>query len=189
MEPTDATDLTGKLLVSTPLIGSGVFHRSVILVLVHGPEGAQGVVLNRPLSADIDAVLPGWQEHVTTPRTLFQGGPVELDSAVGLVGVPGDDHDVLGIKRMFRGVGLVDLDAPPLLVMPEVAGLRIFAGYAGWSPGQLEGELAEGSWFVVEAEARDPFTPEPDALWTEVLRRQGPPLAWVATFPANPDFN
>jgi putative transcriptional regulator len=74
-------------------------------------------------------------------------------------------------------------------VVPEVAGLRIFAGYAGWSPGQLEGEVDSGSWFVVEAEGRDAFTDAPAALWQRVLRRQRDHLAFVATFPEDPEMN
>ncbi|NHA69208.1 YqgE/AlgH family protein, partial [Phycicoccus flavus] len=140
---------TGKLLVATPQIGEGVFARSVVLMLHHGQDGAQGIVLNRPIEARIGSVLPGWEDHATSPATMFQGGPVQLDSALGLVAVLGDAPEPTGVKRLFGAVALVDLDTPPPLVVPEVAGLRIFAGYAGWSPGQLEGEIDTGSWYVV----------------------------------------
>lgn len=165
-----------------------MFDRSVVLVLHHDDDGAHGLVLNRPLGADVDAVLPGWQEHVSQPQCLFQGGPVSLDSALGLVSVPGDDTSI-GIKRLFGGVGLVDLDAPPVVVMPEVSALRIFAGYSGWTGGQLEQEIRRGSWFVVDAEARDAFTGDPDELWGEVLRRQSGTLRLVATYPSDPSLN
>jgi putative transcriptional regulator len=95
----------------------------------------------------------------------------------------------MGVKRLFGGVGLVDLDTPPELVMPEVAGMRIFAGYAGWSPGQLEEEVDSGSWYVVEAEGRDAFDDDPQSLWVRVLRRQRDHLAFVATFPVDPEMN
>ncbi|NHA68816.1 YqgE/AlgH family protein, partial [Phycicoccus flavus] len=72
---------------------------------------------------------------------------------------------------------------------PEVAGLRIFAGYAGWSPGQLEGEIDTGSWYVVESEHEDVFTDSPAGLWRRVLRRQPEPLRWVAWFPKDPEQN
>ena len=84
---------------------------------------------------------------------------------------------------------LVDLDTQPALVVTEVAGLRIFAGYAGWSPGQLEGEIETGSWYVVDTESADIFTDTPDVLWRAVLRRQPEPLRWVAWFPADPTAN
>ena len=181
--------LTGRLLVATPQIEEGVFRRSVILVLDHSDGGTQGVILNRPLEAEVDAVLPGWQELATTPPVVFHGGPVQTDSALGLVAVPGDAQDTLGIRRLFGGIGVLDLDAPPPLVASEVTGLRVFAGYAGWTGGQLDGEIRTGSWFVVDAEARDPFTGTPDHLWVEVLRRQHDALAFVSTFPADPSLN
>jgi putative transcriptional regulator len=181
--------VTGKLLVATPHTGGSVFRRSVVLVLQHDDGGAQGVVLNRPLRASVSSVLPSWQEHVTDPPNVFQGGPVALDSALGLVTVLGDQRESMGIRLLFRGIGLVDLDIPPVVVMPEVAGLRIFAGYAGWSDGQLEQEISDGGWYVVESEARDAFTPDPETLWSDVLRRQRGNLAYVASLPEDPTMN
>ena len=154
------THITGQLLVATPQIEEGVFARSVVLVLHHDDDGAQGLVLNRPIDADVDAVLP-----------------------------PGDTPEPTGVRRLFGSVALVDLDTPPLLVVPELSGLRIFAGYAGWSPGQLEVEIRTGSWYVVETESNDAFTDEPDGLWRRVLRRQRDPLRWVAWFPDDPSMN
>ncbi|QKE85441.1 YqgE/AlgH family protein [Arthrobacter sp. NEB 688] len=180
---------TGRLLVATPQIEEGVFHRSVVLVLHHGDDGAQGLVLNRPVDAGIDSVLPGWEEHASRPATLFQGGPVQLDSALGLVAVPGDSPEPTGVRRLFGAVALVDLDTPPPLVVPELSGLRIFAGYAGWSPGQLEEEVATGSWFVVDTESADAFTDQPADLWQRVLRRQPEPLRWMALYPPDPSLN
>ena len=180
---------TGRLLVATPETGGEVFRRSVVLVLHHDGEGAHGVVLNRPLDAGVDSVLPGWEEHVTKPSTLFQGGPVGLDSALGLVTVPGDVEEPMGVRLLFGGLGLVDLDVPPPVVVPEIAGLRSFAGYAGWGSGQLENEIRVGGWYVVEAEPRDAFTAEPDLLWAEVLRRQRGNLALVASYPEDPSMN
>jgi len=180
---------TGKLLVATPRTGGSVFRRSVVLVLQHGEAGAQGVVLNHPLHASVSSVLPPWQDYVTDPPNVFQGGPVALDSALGLVTVPGDQKEPMGVRLLFGGIGLVDLDIPPLVVMPEVAGLRIFAGYAGWSDGQLEQEIRDGGWYVVESEARDAFTPEPEMLWSTVLRRQRGSLALVASLPEDPTMN
>jgi putative transcriptional regulator len=184
----ELTDLSGRLLVATPQIEEGVFCRAVVLMLHHDAEGAQGVVLNRPMDARVDAVLPDWQPHATEPAVLYEGGPVGLDSALGLVTVPGDLEPV-GVKRLFGGLGLLDLDTPPTMVVPELAGLRIFAGYAGWSPGQLEEEVLAGSWYVVESEPRDAFDDQPRQLWVRVLRRQRDHLAFVATFPTDPEMN
>lgn len=155
--------LTGRLLVATPQIEEGVFHRSVVLILDHSDSGAQGVVLNRPLGAPVDSVLPGWQELATQPDHVFHGGPVQTDSALGLVAVPGEGQAPMGVRRLFGGIGVVDLDAPPPLVASEVGGLRIFAGYAGWTAGQLEGEIRTGS--CMSSRPR-PATPSPTARRT-----------------------
>ncbi len=181
--------MAGRLIVATPQIEDGVFHRVVVLVLHHDENGAQGVILNRPLEADIDSVLPGWQSVATLPQTLFQGGPVELNSAIGLVTVPGDNPEPPGVRHLFAGLGVVDLDTPPDLVQPQIAGMRIFAGYAGWSPSQLEEEVERGDWYVVTRESRDAFTPHPESLWAEVLSRQSDNLKLVALFPDDPSMN
>lgn len=182
-------DLTGRLLLATPTLEDPTFRRTVVLVLNHDDDGALGVVVNRPLEVEVAAVLPDWQPYLTAPGVLFQGGPVSLDSALGLVAVPGDDKEPLGVRRIIGSLGLVDLDTPPEVVVAELSGLRIFAGYAGWSEGQLESEISEGSWFVVDSEARDAFSDEPEELWRSVLRRQGGDLALVATYPEDPSLN
>jgi putative transcriptional regulator len=160
-----------------------------VLLLDHSDEGALGIVVNRPLEVDVAAVLPNWQPYATAPGRLFQGGPVALDSALGVVAVPGDDAEPMGVRRIIGSLGLVDLDTPPQVVVGGVAGLRIFAGYSGWSSGQLEAEIGEGAWYVVDAEPRDPFSDAPDTLWRQVLRRQRGELALVSTYPEDPALN
>jgi putative transcriptional regulator len=182
-------NLTGQLLVATPSLREPTFHRAVVLLLDHGPDGGLGVVLNRPLEVEVSAVLPAWQPWTTAPGVLFQGGPVALDSALGLVGVPGDGREPPGVRRINGSLGLVDLDTDPDEVAASLSGLRVFAGYAGWSADQLEREIGEGSWYLVPAEARDAFTDRPEALWRTVLRRQSGDLAFVASFPDDPDLN
>jgi putative transcriptional regulator len=190
--------LTGRLLVATPALGDSNFERSVVLVLDHDEDGALGVVINRPTPLDVAEVLPVWQPLATEPGVLFQGGPVALDSALGLALVPGDgEEEPLGWRRVVGRVGLVDLDAPPEVLAAEVSRLRIFAGYAGWGAGQLEDELAEGAWYVVDArfggatgdDPGDPFTQQPEDLWRAVLRRQGGDLAMVSTYLDDPSLN
>src|SRR3954447_1234344 len=175
--------LTGRLLVATPRLDDPNFRRTVVLMLDHGEEGALGIVVNRPLEVDVAAVLPLWQPYATAPGRLFQGGPVALDSALGVVAVPGGDVEPTGVRRIIGSLGLVDLDTSPQEMVGGVAGLRIFAGYAGWAGGQLEAEIGEGAWYVVDAEARDPFSDTPQTLWRQVLRRQRGDLALVSTYP------
>jgi putative transcriptional regulator len=180
--------LNGRLLVATPVLGDPNFARAVVLVLDHDQDGTLGVVINRPTPVPVADVLPPWSDYTVAPGVVFQGGPVALDSALALARVPGDGEP-LGWRRVAGAIGLVDLDAPPEVLAADLAALRIFAGYAGWGPGQLQAELDEGAWFVVPAEAGDAFTGEPERLWRAVLRRQGGDLAFVATFPDDPSMN
>jgi putative transcriptional regulator len=181
--------LSGRLLIASPTLEDENFRRTVILVLDHGDDGALGLVVNRPMEVDVSSVLPAWQPYTTAPGRLFQGGPVQLDSALGLVALPGNAGEPVGIRLLIGSIGLVDLDAPPEVIASGLAGLRIFAGYAGWAPGQLEGEIEEGAWYVVDSEPRDAFSDEPARLWREVLRRQRGRLAMVSTYPDDPTQN
>ena len=182
--------ITGKLLVATPLTGD-VFEHAVVLVLHHDEDGAHGLVLNQPPDATVAAVLPQWQPFVTDPGVLFRGGPVGMDTAMGLVSIPGHDPSdaPLGTQLLFGGIGLVDLDAPAPLVVPEFGAFRIFVGYAGWGPGQLDTEIRQGAWYVVPREPRDPFHDDTGDLWREVLLRQRSSLSLVTTWTDSPELN
>jgi putative transcriptional regulator len=87
------------------------------------------------------------------------------------------------------GLGVVDLSVAPVDQPVSLGGTRLFSGYAGWGPGQLEHELEDGGWLVVDALARDAFTEEPDELWHDVLQRQGGTLAMLAAYPPTPSVN
>ena len=186
--------LAGRLLVATPMLGDPNFRRTVVLVVEHESEqGTLGVVLNRPTKVPVDQVLEPWTDLATSPSVVFSGGPVATNSALALALVPGSDepvgwHPLDGAPDSAR-LGLVDLDAPPGLIAPAVVSLRVYAGYAGWSAGQLQAEIEEGAWYVVPAEPDDAFCAEPGRLWSAVLRRQGGELAYVATYPDDPGLN
>jgi putative transcriptional regulator len=188
---TEAVSLAGRLLVATPALTDPNFDRAVVLLLDHDEEGTLGVVLNRPTPVDVESVLEPWAELAGVPAVVFQGGPVALDSALALAVVPGDQpiEELLGWRRVHGAIGLVDLEAPPELLASELGSLRVFAGYAGWGPGQLEDELLEGAWYVVESEPGDVSVPDPGRLWRSVLRRQRGELAMVATYPDDPSMN
>ncbi|MBA2772697.1 MAG: YqgE/AlgH family protein [Nocardioidaceae bacterium] len=178
----------GQLLVATPRLMDPNFARAVIFVLDHDDDGALGVVINRPSQLPVRAVLPAWAGAVSEPPLLFTGGPVAQDSAlaVGMSSGPGPE---VGFRRLVGNFGLVDLDAEPTDVEVGLLGVRVFSGYAGWSPGQLEEEIAEGSWYLVATQPQDLLNPTPDLLWRSILRRQPGELAYVATFPDDPTMN
>ncbi|NED91985.1 YqgE/AlgH family protein [Streptomyces sp. SID11233] len=198
---TEVSSLTGRLLVAAPALADPNFDRAVVLLLDHDEEGSLGVVLNRPTPVGVADILLSWAGLAGEPGVVFQGGPVSLDSALGVAVVPGDEGpssssrsrsnrgDPIGFRRVYGAIGLVDLEAPPELLAPALGSLRIFAGYAGWGPGQLETELSEGAWYVVESEPGDVSSPRPEGLWRAVLRRQRSELAMVATYPDDPSLN
>jgi putative transcriptional regulator len=182
------SSLRGKLLVATPDLEDPNFFRTVVLVLEHNLEGALGVVLNRPTAAEVSELLPDWAVVAADPPVVFLGGPVQPESAIGL-GRRGDERDGDGFASLFGDVGTVDLERAPDDVVPQIDTARVFAGYAGWGPGQLDGEVAANGWFVVASEPGDPWTREPGELWREVLRRQRGSSRLFADFPADPTLN
>lgn len=184
--------LRGRLLVATPAIETGPFMRSVVFMLDHDADGALGVIVNRPLESDVDDVLPDWASLVNAPVCLFDGGPVAMDSALalGVLARPAGDSGAppIGWRQMAGRVGLVDLDGP-LPTHGEFTGLRVFAGYAGWAPGQLEDEIEEGAWLIIDARDEDLVSPQPETLWREVLRRLDTDARFLTTFPDDPSAN
>lgn len=163
----------GTLLVATPVIDDPNFERSVILILRHDPDGTLGVVLDRPTGIPVGDYLPEWEPVVCEPAVVFSGGPVEPEIGIGLaIGPEGE-------------VEMVDLELGPTDERP----VRIFAGYAGWSQGQLAAELRQDAWFVLQSDPADLTAIAPDRLWNEVLRRQRSRLALFATLPEDPAVN
>lgn len=179
----------GKLLVASPLLVDPNFAETVVLLLDADDSGALGVILNRPSQVPVAEVLEPWADIVTDPDVLFRGGPVGLDGALALAILVDPRDEPVGWRGTFGTVGLVDLDSPVELVAGSLHHLRVFAGYAGWSPGQLDAEVAEGSWYVVDSEPEDLFRADVDTLRRDVLRRQPGELAWVSTRPVDPTLN
>ncbi|MGH9155798.1 MAG: YqgE/AlgH family protein [Acidimicrobiales bacterium] len=179
---------SGRLLVATPSLGDPNFDRTVVLLLEHGPEGALGVVLNRPSRTEVTEPFPGWLAHVSDPPVVFTGGPVAPSAAIGLART-GRADETDGWAPLIGRLGSVDLSRDPGDLAVPVEIVRVFAGYAGWGAGQLEAEIGVGAWFVVEATSDDAFSPTPEGLWRSVLRRQRGRLALFADAPTDPTLN
>jgi putative transcriptional regulator len=189
MEPTRPTDTTrSRLLVASPLLGDPNFERTVVFMLEHSDEGAVGLVLNRPSEVEIDDPLEDWSRFTSSPSVVFVGGPVSRESVIALARVAEGRIDTVW-QPILGPVGVLDLTADADAVGAAVEELRIFSGYAGWGPGQLEGEIDEGAWFVVDADPADAFAATPDELWRTVLRRQPLPLKRYALFPPDLRWN
>jgi putative transcriptional regulator len=183
-------DLTGRLLVASPRLADPSFDRTVVLVLDHSPAGALGLILNRPTAVPVEEILAQWHEQATKalPAVIFSGGPVSPGAVIGLVrgspsGEPAGWHPVLG------DIGAVDLSVAPDDQPSGLDGARLFSGYAGWSPDQLDQEVEEGAWFCLDALEDDLLTRQPTELWHDVLQRQGGELRLLATYPPHPSVN
>jgi putative transcriptional regulator len=181
----DVGPLKGRLLVALPPLVDENFDRTIVLVLEHGDGGALGVVLNRPGERPVDDLLSQWASCTSAPAVFFHGGPVETESIIGVATCAGRPEDHAGDHwaPIVDGIGTVDLSVPPDEHDPPIEHLRLFVGYAGWAPAQLEGELRAGAWIVADFRPDDVFAAEPDALWRGVLRRQGGRIAWMANYP------
>lgn len=177
--------LGGKLLISNASLFDPNFRRTVVLVGHHDDEGAVGVILNRPTVVAVDEAVPALADLVAPGDLLFEGGPVQPDAAV--VVAEFEDPSRAGLVAL-GSIGFLPEEAGP----GDLAGLlrvRVFAGYAGWGSGQLEGELEEEAWLVAPAEPGDVFHEEPERLWEDVLRRLGPAFALMRTMPDDPSMN
>ncbi len=187
-----STPTKGRLLLATPPLEDPNFDRTVIYVLEHHDEGALGLVLNRPSPEELGDALRPWSAMQSDPSLVFVGGPVEPEALIAIarvrepIAATSDDDDDEGDRHLAPLTGdlaSADLAADPLDVADSISALRVFRGYAGWGPGQLDGEIDAGAWLVLDPEPGDLFTDSPDDLWRIVLRRQPGRLAWLAGAP------
>lgn len=182
------SSLKGRLLVATVTMGDANFDRTVILMLEHTPEGAVGVVLNRPSTIDFIDPLPDWYGFAAYPPVVFVGGPVSQGSAIGLARAR-SPQPTPGFTPVVGEIGTVDLTLDPDDLPVGIEEVRVFSGYAGWGESQLEAEIEAGAWWVAEAERDDAMCARPETLWSSVLRRQADGLALYASFPRDPSLN
>ncbi len=176
--------LKGKLLVALPTLVEDTFYRTVILLLAHGPQGALGVVLNRPTEVAVGELFPELALDAADPSVLFTGGPVEPDGIICLA--RGSMRESERFAPVLDAWGSIDPRQPP---PGGVDAVRVYRGYAGWSARQLEDELDRGAWLVLDALPHDLATNEPGELWARVLERQGPKYARLVNVPRDPSLN
>ncbi len=185
MDHSDRETLAGRLLVAAPSLEDPNFHRTVVLLFDHDEDGAVGVILNRPGPQDVGGLLPAFEDVAAHPRVIFGGGPVTPEGVLCVA--KGGAPDNRRFKRFQGDLGVLGLedDQPG----EGIDLVRLFHGYAGWGPGQLEDELTAGAWFVLDASPQDAFSETPEELWATVLRRQGGDLAMLAFMPEDVSTN
>lgn len=176
--------LAGKLLVSSPSLHDPNFRKTVVLIAHHDEDGAMGLVLSRPSDVSAADAAPTLDGFPGSEDPVFVGGPVEPTALMVLA----EFDDVGDAAAPIVGrLGFMPADAEPSAL--SIQRLRLFAGYSGWSSGQLEAELAEPAWLVVDAYPDDAFAEDPEELWRTVLRRHGGPLTLMESMPFDPGLN
>jgi putative transcriptional regulator len=177
--------LKGHLLVASADLLDPNFRRTVVLVTEHGDDGALGLILNRPAETTVVQAVTPLAGLVDPVEPVYVGGPVEPGSVIVLAQFEDPDD---AAATIFDDVGFVGGDSDLDEVAGAITRARVFAGYAGWSAGQLDEELEAEGWIVEPATHEDVFGPC-DELWSDVLRRKGGPYALLATMPPDPSMN
>lgn len=178
--------LCGQLLLASPALRDPNFERAVILIGVHSPGGAMGVILNRPSTVTVCEAVPQLEQAVAEEEPVYVGGPVQPSAIVCLAEFL--DPEPAGLLVLGR-IGFPAPDAGIEELTEATARRRVFAGYAGWGEGQLDEEVADGDWIAHAAQPDDVFTEMPQELWSDVLRRMGGGYALLARMPADPSVN
>jgi putative transcriptional regulator len=182
----EPASLRGQLLIASATLVDPNFQRTVVLVAEHSDEGAMGVVLNRPSPVIAAEAVPILASLVGDAEPVYVGGPVQPGAVVALAEYEEPD---LAAAIAFADVGFLPAEADSDELAGTLRRVRVYAGYAGWSPGQLEAELEEEAWIVEPAVADDVFASDADLLWPAVLTRKGGQFALLARMPLDPSVN
>ncbi len=180
------SSVRGKVLIASPALSDPNFARAVVLIAEHTPDGAMGLILNRPTEAVVAEAVEELAGVVEPGESVYVGGPVQEQSVMVLAEFDNPDQ---AAAIVISDIGFLPANAQ----MEELSGrtrrARVFAGHSGWGPGQLDAELEEGAWIVGNPEADDVFSGEPDELWVQALTRLGGPYALLARIPEDPSQN
>ena len=179
--------LRGKLLLAAPALKDPNFDRTVVFIAEHSEDGAMGLVLNRPSEAPVVDAIPDLTWVADSDELVYVGGPVAPNGVIVLAewADPAQAVVLVDDDLGFVPGDVEDTDA----LATAVRRARVYAGHAGWGPGQLEDELAEEAWIVESPLRRELFSNDPEGLWSAVLRRKGREFALLSTMPADPSLN
>jgi putative transcriptional regulator len=176
----------GKLLIAEPLLNDPNFSRSVIFLCEHGEEGSIGFVLNQATSFTLQDLLP---ELYVSHMSIFQGGPVEADTlhmVHRINEIPGRLEIAPGIYWGGDYEVLKDMIWRNTF---DPTDIRLFIGYSGWAPGQLDREMREGSWLVADTPPEFIFETDPNDVWKNAIGLLGKKYSYLANIPTNPRNN
>jgi putative transcriptional regulator len=179
--------LRGNLILAGPMLKDPNFDRTVVLITEHTEEGAMGLVLNRPSEATIGEAVPDLTWVADSGDTVYVGGPVAPNGVIVLAEWTDPAQAVVLVDD---DLGFVPGDAEDQdALAAAIRRARVYAGHAGWGPGQLEDELAEEAWIVEAPRREELFSDDAEGLWAAVLRRMGREFALLSTMPPDPSLN
>ncbi|MFC4336091.1 YqgE/AlgH family protein [Salininema proteolyticum] len=187
--PVARESFVGSLLVATPIVKDPNFDRTVVMAVGQEEDGVLGLVLNRATDLPVNEVLGDWGGLAGDPAVMFEGGPVQPDSAIALGWRKHSAPESAVYRPVIGRLGTLDLSQGPEYYRDRLDGMRVFAGYAGWETAQLQAEVQAGAWMVFDALPTDPFYSSPEDMWAMVWRRQGGLLATMAHFPPEAELN
>jgi len=166
-----AEGLTGVFIVAKRALDDPHFGQSVVLVARHDDDGAIGVIINRPTELRLSEVFPDNKVLRESGEFLYFGGPVLHMTLAFVFRSATKPEDALSVLEDIYASQELDLLTDLLNRHQPTTDVRVFAGYAGWAPGQLEGEIARGDWYVTPADARTIFAADPTTIWPELIQR------------------
>jgi putative transcriptional regulator len=179
--------LRGKLILAGPMLKDPNFDRTVVFITEHNEDGAMGLVLNRPSEATVGDAIPDLTWIADADDPIYVGGPVAPNGVIVLAEWDDPEQAVVLVED---DLGFVPGDAEDTdALAAAVRRARVYAGHAGWGPGQLEGELAEEAWIVEAPRREELFSDDAEGLWPAVLRRMGREFALLSTMPPDPSLN
>ena len=180
-QPSRPENLAGSLLLAHPAMRDPNFRRAVVLMSAHNAEGAMGVVLNRPLDKNLGILNGAFALGPLASVPVFQGGPVQTEQLILVAWQMRPDG-----FRLFFGI---EPDKATQLAGEEDTHLRAFLGYAGWTAGQLDNEMARQDWLTHPASVDLIFDTDPAALWKSILRQKDYKSRLLADSPEDLSWN
>ena len=183
----DLKPAKGRVLLSEPFMGDYYFGRSVVLLAEHNKEGSMGIILNKPISTQLNDVVQDFPE-INLP--LYLGGPVENNRLFYIHTINDKISDSIEVaKNLYWGGKLDDIIELANLGLLNNENIRFFLGYSGWSGQQLDSELKKNSWAITPITAYQIFHIKPELLWKKLTRQLGADYRLWNKCPVNPSNN
>lgn len=183
----EQTPAGGRILVSQPSLNDRFFSRSVVMLAEHGPDGSFGFIVNKPAKVRLSKVTG---EFGAFDTDLYLGGPVHVNNLFYVHSKGEIIKDSLKIiEGVYWGGDIAEIRDLILSGKLTEKDIRFYAGYSGWQPKQLDREMSEKSWIVMDGQNRYVFGSRPTALWKKIVLTLGEEYAPWVNYPPDPNMN